>query len=145
MQNIIFKGPVMWAHVDANQHMRHSAYSDFAAQARVEIFDKIGLTFYVFQEKQIGPILFREETVYLREVLLNDVLHVSCELTRVRGDGSRWSIRNEIYRNDGVKAAVVSVDGAWIDMKLRKLGKLPEQFKGSFFKIVKSEDFVEEN
>jgi acyl-CoA thioester hydrolase len=145
MQNVFFEGPVMWAQVDANRHMRHSAYSDFAAQARVSMLDTIGLSVSLFQELNIGPILFREELVYLREVHINDVLRVSCEFTRSRPDGSRWSVRHQLFRSDGVKAAIVIVDGAWIDIKRRKLTTLPEEWKDRFMGLPRSEDFEEES
>lgn len=144
MQNIYFSGPVMWAQVDANRHLRHSAYADFGAQARLELLEKVGLPATEFERLLIGPILFREELVYLREVHLNDTLSVSCELIKSRADHSRWSIRHEIFRKDAVKAAVVTVDGAWIDLKIRKLTSLPENLIQKFNSIPKSVDYVEE-
>ncbi|QCR21453.1 thioesterase [Pontibacter sp. SGAir0037] len=133
----------MWSHLDANMHMRHSVYADFAAQARIAILDSIGLDFNVFRELNIGPILFREELLYLKEVGLNDTLKVTLELTKSRTDGSRWSIRHSIYRGDGVKAAVVNVDGAWIDTMKRKLTTLPSELAEKFMDLPKSMDFDE--
>jgi acyl-CoA thioester hydrolase len=130
--------------VDANRHLRHSAYADFAAQARVAMLGEIGLSVSLFEQLQIGPILFREELVYLREVQLNDMVQVSCELTRARPDGSRWSVRHELFRKDGVKAAVVSVDLAWIDIKQRRLTTLPDEWTSSFLKLPRSHDYEEE-
>ncbi|NOR86119.1 MAG: thioesterase, partial [Bacteroidales bacterium] len=43
MKNIFYKATVMWAQIDANQHMRHSAYADYAAQARMGLLDSLGL------------------------------------------------------------------------------------------------------
>ncbi|MCC9165481.1 acyl-CoA thioesterase [Pontibacter harenae] len=141
--NNTYEGKVMWSHLDANMHLRHSAYADFAAQARIAVLDSLGLDFKVFQKLQIGPILFREELVYLREVGINDNIKVTLELTKSRPDGSRWSIRHEIYRGDGVKAAVVNVDGAWIDIVKRKLAQLPEDLAEKFSHLTKSKDYEE--
>ncbi|WP_220100821.1 acyl-CoA thioesterase [Chitinophaga oryzae] len=143
MNNIFFEGPVMWSQIDANMHMRHSAYADFAAQARLTLLDKAGMDARQFLELHIGPILFREELIYLREVNANDTLRVTCEMTKCRPDGSRWSIRHEIYRKDGTKSAIVNVDGAWIDTKQRKLVSLPEELMTKFKAIPRSEDFTE--
>lgn len=142
--NIFYEGQVLWSQVDANMHLRHSAYADFAAQARIAMLDKVGLEFKVFQSLKIGPILFREESVYLREVGINEMVRVTCELTKNRPDGSRWSFRQNIFRSDDVKAAVVHVDGAWIDVAKRKLIALPEEYAAKFLQIPRSEDFVEE-
>ena len=104
-------------------HLRHSAYADFAAQARLEMLERLGMNMAVMQAERIGPILFREETVYLREVHLGNSVKVSCLLSKCREDGSRWSFVQEIYRDDEVLAARIQVDGAWIDMVKRKLNE----------------------
>lgn len=144
MDNIFFESPVLWAQIDANMHLRHSAYADFAAQARLSLLEKLGIKTSDFLKLKLGPILFREELFYLREISLDDNVKVSCVLTKCRPDGSRWSIQHEIYRNDGVKAAIVNVDGAWIDMEKRKLSKLPEDLNALFMQVPRSADFVME-
>ncbi|RBL89341.1 acyl-CoA thioesterase [Chitinophaga flava] len=145
MKNIFFEGPVLWSQIDANMHLRHSAYADFAAQARLALLDQAGMDAKQFLKLQIGPILFREELLYLREINPNDTVKVSCEMTKCRPDGSRWSIRHEIFRGDGTKSAIVNVDGAWMDTRARKLGTLPPELMEKFKAIPRSEDFVEIN
>ena len=142
--NIFFEGPVLWSQIDANMHLRHSAYADFAAQARLSMLDKIGLDAAHFVQLQLGPILFREELFYHREIGANDKVQVTCEMTRCRTDASRWSIKHEIFRGDGTKSATVLVDGAWIDTRKRKLTGLPADLLEKFKAIPRSEDFVEE-
>ena len=142
--HIFFEGQVIWSQIDANQHMRHSAYADFAAQARVNMLEKVGLTASKLFELKIGPVLFREELSYLREVTLNDYIKVTCEIVKSRADASRWTIRHEIYRSDGVKAAVIVAEGAWIDTVKRRLVVLPEEMSALFLSLPRSEDFVEE-
>lgn len=145
MESFFYEGQVMWSQVDANMHLRHSAYADFAAQARLMMLEKLGFTAKLFQQYKIGPILFREELIYLREVSANDRIKVSCELTRMRSDGSRWSFTQEIFRGDGVKAAIIHVDGAWMDVEKRKLTGLPETLLAAFESVPKREGFVPEN
>lgn len=143
MENIFFEGPVLWSQIDANMHLRHSAYADFAAQARLGLLEHAGFSMQVISPLKLGPILFREELIYLREIVVNDQVRVTAEMTRCRPDGSRWSFRQEIYRQDGVKAAIINVDGAWIDLEKRKLGSLPENLAKAFLsRIPKSTDFV---
>ena len=140
---LIYQTQVLWAQIDANAHLRHSAYADIAAQARIAMLESAGLKFDIFEEIQIGPILFREELIYLREVRMNDTVKVVTEITKCRPDGSRWSIRHELYRSDGIKAAIVNVDGAWIDIVKRKLTTLPEAYAEAFMKVPKSADYEE--
>lgn len=139
--NCTYQGNVLWAMVDANQHMRHSAYADFAAHARVQALDKMGLPLSVFKQLFIGPILLREELTYLREVHLDDTLTITCALEKLSEDHSKWTFRQEIFRGDGVKAAIVQVDGAWMDLKTRKLTALPDAFNQKLEHMPKTENF----
>lgn len=141
---LIYESKVMWSQVDANMHLRHSAYADFAAQARLEMLMKLGFDNDIFTKYRIGPILFREELIYLREIRPNDTIRMTCVLTRSRKDGSRWSFKQEMFRGDGVKAAIINVDGAWIDLDKRKLIALPAHLTERFMEIPRSEDFSED-
>ena len=142
--DVYYEGQVLWSQIDANQHMRHSAYADLAAQARLNLLENLGLKPTVLLDEFIGPVLFREELLYMREVRLGDWIKVTCQLIKCRPDGSRWSIRHEMYRADGTKVAVVTVDGAWIDMVKRKLTSLPAELNLLFMKTPRADDFIEE-
>ncbi len=142
MENIFYEGKVIWSMVDANMHLRHSAYADFAAQARLEILHSTGFNADILEKLHVGPILFREELIYMREVRPNDTIRITCALTKCRRDGARWSFKQEMFRSDGVQAALINVDGAWIDTVKRKLVGLPEEWATKFLHIPKSPDFV---
>ena len=72
------------------------------------------------QKEHIGPILFREECVFRKEIHLADVITMQTKMAKMSTDGSRWTIVHELYRDDFL-CAVITVDGAWMDTKLRKL------------------------
>jgi len=142
MENVFYEGKVMWAQIDANMHLRHSAYADFAAQARLQMLENSGFDARLLEKLKIGPILFREELIYMREIRPGDTVKVTCTMTHCRRDGSRWSFSQEIFRGDGVKAAQVNVQGAWVDMVKRKLSALPQEWADTFMNIPKSKDFI---
>jgi acyl-CoA thioester hydrolase len=112
---------VRWAELDPNGHMRHSAYADFAADQRVQWLASHGFDIKRFTELQMGPILFREETKYLKEIHAGEQIRVEGRLLGGAPDGSRWTIEHTIYKADGRVAATVTVDGAWLDLARRKL------------------------
>ncbi len=145
MENVFFEGKVMWSQIDANMHLRHSGYADFAAQARLEILSKLGFDANLLEKLKIGPILFREELIYMREVRPSDTVKVTCEMTHCRKDGSRWSFSQGLYRGDGVQAAQINVQGAWVDVEKRKLTGLPPEWAAKFMDIPKTKDFVLED
>ena len=143
MTKTFYKGQVLWSQIDANRHLRHSAYADFCAQARSNMLQTVGLSLDAFAKAKIGPILFREELVYYREVRLDEIIHVDVELTKLNTSNARFSFRHIVYKTDGTKSAVVSVDGAWLDLTTRKLTNIPQDWYSILERIPKADDYEE--
>jgi acyl-CoA thioester hydrolase len=112
---------IRWADLDANRHVRHSAYYDYAAQARIDFMSSAGLDSHKLNELQIGPILFREECIFRKELRLEDRVHITTEMLRARHNFSRWAIRHHFYKNDTILSTVLTIEGAWLDLQARKL------------------------
>ena len=144
MENIFFKGQVLWSMIDANRHLRHSAYSDLCTQARSNLMSIIGLSINSCAKFGIAPILFREETIFHREIKMDEEIYVTVEMTKHNLTNNRFSITQTVYKNDGTKSATVNVDGAWLDLKTRKLTNLPSEIVQLFNKIPKHESYLEE-
>ncbi|MDM1047130.1 MULTISPECIES: acyl-CoA thioesterase [Sphingobacterium] len=144
MENKVFyEGQVLWSQIDANVHLRHSAYADFCAQARSNMLNQLGLSLSEFSKMKIGPILFREELNYHREISLDEYIKVTVEISKFNRKNSRFSFRHEIFKQNGVRAAVVVVDGAWMNLVERKLAAVPDAWLPVLDKIPRSEDYVE--
>ena len=118
--------------MDPNGHMRHSAYADYAADQRIILLAEWGYDIKEFARLRLGPILFREETVFRKEVHIGEEIRVDSRLLSVNEDGTRWSIRHSIYKADGRLAATVTVDGAWLDLEKRKLTTPPPALAEAF-------------
>lgn len=132
-----------WSDLDPNFHVRHSAYYDFGAQHRIEILEQLGLTLKVMQAQSFGPILFREECVFRKELKISDKIRINTFISKMKADASRWSITHEFKKEDGTLCAVLTVDGAWMDVKLRKLASpTPEIAIDVLNSIPKSPDFI---
>lgn len=114
---------VKWADLDPNRHLRHSVYLDYAAQTRVALFSDYGLPMNEIARSGLGPILFREEITYLKEVNGMEEVTVFCELDWMYKDGSRWSFFHRMYKSGDIPVAELTVDGAWLNLKTRKLGE----------------------
>lgn len=131
-----------WSDMDPNFHLRHSAYYDLGSQQRVEILEQFGLTLRVMQEQGFGPILFREECVFRREIRLSDTITISCALWKMRADASRWSIRHEFRNQDNELCATLTLDGAWMDTQLRRIANpTPVIAMEAFHQMPKTQDF----
>lgn len=132
---------VRWADIDANKHMRHSAYYDYAAHLRVQMLKNIGMDVVTLSKFEIGPVLFREEAIFMREISMQDTIKVNVKLKSTREDGSRWTFYHEFHKDEGIAAATVTVDGAWLDLKKRKLTALPDHFLKLMLDIPRTDDF----
>jgi acyl-CoA thioester hydrolase len=141
MPDNVLPMPLRWADFDANFHLRHSVYYDFGATARLEFLGKYGLTYEMMQREHFGPVLFREEAVFRREVRPDDLIFINLLVTKMRPDFSRYSFRHEITRADGTLCAVMTVDCAWIDTELRKIMVPPGVIGDVLDALPKATDF----
>ena len=107
----------------------------------MQVLAENGITMQAIQEEKVGPILFREECVFKKELSFGDEIEIRIKLLKATPDFSRWSFVNEIWKNNDTLAAVVTVDGAWMDSMKRKLAIPPESFQKAFVAIPKSENF----
>lgn len=132
---------VRWADLDPNAHARHSVYYDWGALCRVEFFYACGLTTNLMHRLKIGPILFREEAVFRREINLSDKVNIDLQLAKARKDFSRWTIRHHIMKDQYTLSTIITVDGAWLDIMQRKLAIAPKEVSDVFMQMPRSEDF----
>src|SRR5436190_22130857 len=132
---------IRWADIDQNRHLRHSVYYDYGAMVRITFLSEMGLTAEKLEELKIGPIIFREEAIFKREINLADKIEMDVELTKATPDFSRWGIRHNITKKNGTIAAILNLDGAWIDIEKRKLALAPDLIQKIFRDFPKSSDF----
>nr|WP_294934170.1 acyl-CoA thioesterase [uncultured Flavobacterium sp.] len=134
---------IRWSDLDPNFHMRHSAYYDFGAQHRIEILEQQGLTMKIMQQQHFGPVIFREECVFRKEIHLGDKIFISTKVGKMKADASRWTIIHELKDENDAMCAILTIDGAWMDTKLRKLAQpTPEIAHQVMSSFPKSEDFI---
>lgn len=138
----VYRLVARWADVDVNGHLRHSAYADYCTHARMQLLEETGLSGSLLKKLGIMPVLFREELVYKKELVLGEEALVSTALYTARRDGSRWGIAHQINKLDGSLACTVHVDGAWIDLRTRKLGALPESYAALLLGLRKVAEFA---
>ncbi len=132
---------IRWADLDPNFHVLHSKYYDFGAYCRMAFMVEHGLTPAVFMKHHFGPIIFREECVFKKEITFGDKVTVSFKVDKITTDFGRWTLICEIFKNEETLAATVTVDGAWMDTVARKLTIPPTEWVHLFDKAPKSDTF----
>jgi acyl-CoA thioester hydrolase len=140
---LTYQKPIIlrWSDLDPNYHVRHSVYYDLAAQMRVEILNETGITLKLMQEQQFGPILFREECVFRKELRYGDNLMIDIKLLKANADFSRWSMQHQFIRDNETVCATLTIDGAWINTQLRKLTIPPQAGIDALAAFPKAENF----
>ena len=132
---------VRWADLDPNFHVRHSAYYDYGASARIEFLQQNGLTVQFMKEHSFGPVIFREECVFKKEISIPDLVKVNVMLRKATANFYKWTIQHTIYKNENVVSAIITLDGAWIDTVKRKLTIPPAEVRETFGNMPKDENF----
>jgi acyl-CoA thioester hydrolase len=116
-------------------------YYDWAALSRIEFLSKFDLNAGTMQRLHIGPILFREECVFKKEIRQGDKITIDLILLKSRRDYSRWSIQHVIRKNEEIISAIITVDGAWINTLERKLAVPPSEVEKAFIEMPHAENF----
>ena len=132
---------VRWADLDANAHMKNTAYMEYAIQVRFAYFNHHGFSAQEFAKRQFGPVIFREEIAYFKEVYMLEEIDITMLLGGISHDASRFVLVNEIFKSDGQKVASIRTEGAWFDLKTRKLTALPPELSQILLNLKHAEDF----
>jgi acyl-CoA thioester hydrolase len=141
MESFIKKLEIRWADLDPNFHVLHSRYYDFGAYSRMALLTENGLTPELMSQHHVGPIIFREECFFKKEIVFGDEVSISFKLSKITPDYSRWSMEHEIFINGKNLAAAINIDGAWMDTIKRKLTVPPPIVHSLFDKAPKTDAF----
>jgi acyl-CoA thioester hydrolase len=131
---------VGWGDLDANGHMRNTAYLDKAADVRMYYFADHGFPSREFARVAVGPVIRKDEVEYFRELRLLDPVTVTLQVEALGEDGARFVLRNEFWREDQLVARVTSA-GGWLDLKARKLIAPPPALRVLLETAPRTEDF----
>ncbi len=142
MKEYAKKIEVRWADLDPNFHMLHSKYYDLGAYCRMSYLVENGITHEFMKQHNIGPIIFREECIFKKEISFADEIMANVKIQKVSSDAARWTMVHEIWKNGNTLAAHMTCDGAWMDTILRKLAVPPAFVLKIFEDAPKTEDFI---
>jgi len=142
MENYVKEIQLRWSDLDPNFHLRHSVYYDWGALCRIEFLNEFNLTPEIMQQLHIGPIIFREECVFKKEIRFGDIITIDLKLVKAKRNYSRWSIHHIIRKNGDTVSAILTIDGAWINTIERKLGIPPTLAEKVFSQMPLDENFL---
>ena len=132
---------IRWSDVDANRHLGNFAYINMMSHSRMSLMNQIGFGHEAMKENGIGPILFREEIHYFREVLPGTPLRISVALKRVSEDFRFFSFEHRFYSDTGRNVAYGEITGSWMNLEERRVVRPPQKLLDAIDEIPKSIDF----
>ena len=141
MEKFIRQVQLRWSDLDPNFHLRHSVYYDWGALSRIEFLNEFELTPELMRQLHFGPIIFREECLFKKEIRFGDSVSIDLQLIQARKDYSRWSIQHTIQKKNNETAAILTVDGAWINTIERRLTVPPPVATQVFIQMPVGESF----
>jgi len=131
-----------WSDMDANGHMRNTAYLDKAVDVRHMFMSDSGFPPAEFMRLGVGPIVMKDELSYFKELRLQQRMEVTLELAGSSEDGSRFLLRHEVTHGDGTLGARITSTGGWLNLGQRTLVKPPAAILAAMQKLERTPDFA---
>lgn len=132
-----------WGDMDFNSHMANTAFLDRAADVRMMFFAEHGFPITEFRQRRFGPVLFRDEIEYQRELGLLETFHVELMLAGLAADGSRFIMQNTFTNQGGKLCARIQSTGGWLNLETRKLMPPPPDLVAALNAIDRTDTFAE--
>lgn len=132
---------IRWSDVDANRHLRNSAYFDFLSHTRMSFFKDRGFGHKQLAKLNLGPIALYEHMYYFKEVFPGKPISVTLQLKGISENGMFFEFLHNFYDDMGSNVGRCEMLGAWIDLEKRKLTSLPIELFKNIEGLEKTEDF----
>ncbi len=116
---------IRWNEMDANGHVNNMYYQSYFDEARFDMFMKSGMDFDLMRSDGIGPVLYRAEFDYLRELKHPDEAVIRSWMEPPKDN--RAVIHQELLRrSDGKLVCKAKMHGMFFDFKNRKPFPIPD-------------------
>jgi len=132
---------VRWTDIDANRHVRYSAYIDAAAELRYRFYTQHNLPPEVFDNLGMGPVYTSLTANFFREVRLGETLSITYLLIGLSPQGIRWKVQHDFLKANGKKAVTLSLEGAMLDLNTRQPVIPTSEIMAVFQQVPRSDNF----
>jgi acyl-CoA thioester hydrolase len=105
-------------------------------------FSENGFPMEEFSRLKLGPVIMKDEIEYQKEIGLLQEIRVTLAIAGLSADGSRFLMRNEVFRPDGKLCAKITSAGGWLDLAARRLVAPPEALLAALKLLPQTADFT---
>ncbi len=134
---------VRWTDIDANRHVRYSAYIDAAAEMRYRFFTEHGLPPEAFDHLGAGPVYTSLTANFYREVFFGETLTITYQLSGLSASGVRWKVQHNFLKANGKKAVSLSLEGTILNLLTRQPTTPTPEIMRVFQQVPRSPAFEE--
>ena len=117
--------------IDYNQHVSETAYYSISIRSLQELHEKLGLN-SLFWEYNVAPIVFNSRMEFVREMFKDEKMQIKVEFRSKSKGFRKWSRTFEISNGSGKTAAHIVSEGAFFDLKKRKVCSPPTEIICAF-------------
>lgn len=132
---------IRWSDLDANAHVRYSAFIDAAGDVRYRFFTEQGYPPEKFAELGVGPVYTALHAEFLREVRLGETVTITYSLAGLSSNGARWRVHHDVLKSNGKQAVSISLEGAIIDLATRSAALPSAELAAIFDRIPRLKEF----
>jgi acyl-CoA thioester hydrolase len=132
---------VRWTDIDANRHVRYSAYIDAASELRYRYFTHFNLPPEAFDNLGVGPVYTALNATFFREVRLGETLTITFQLAGLSPQGMRWKFHHDFFKANHKKAVTVTLEGTLLDLATRQPACLTPEIMQVFQQMPRSSNF----
>lgn len=132
---------IRWSDIDANRHLANTAYINFMSHTRMGFLMENGFGHDEMAKHNLGPVVFFEHIYYFREVFAGQPVTVTLQLKGLSEDGMYFEFVHDFYDHKGRNFASCEMMGGWIDLKERKLTRLPAELFDKLNALDHTSDF----
>jgi acyl-CoA thioester hydrolase len=137
----VFDYKVTWQDLDPVGQIRGSVYIDLAIDAQFTALDRVGYSTAELIDLGYAPIVLRQESRFYNPVGFGDSITDTTFLSGLSPDGSRWIVQHDFARSDGMKAAMIKIEGTWINLKTRDMTVPPKDLLSAFDQFQRHSNF----
>lgn len=130
-----------WSDIDANMHIKNTAYNDQFIQYRLSLLSEMGYGMAEFRKLGIGPMIIHESLYYIQEVRADSEVYIDLFLKGNSEDGKYMQFAQHLYNNKGELSCFLDLTFVWLDIRARKLAVPPDAMLEKLNQLQKTEDY----
>ena len=142
MQGYSTQYEVRWTDIDANRHVRYSAYIDAAAEMRYHFLAQNNYPPSKLATLELGLVYTSLLVNFYREVLLGETLTITLILAGLSPSGIRWKVHHDFLKANGKKAVTLLLEGGFLNLNTRQPMVPPADMLALFQSVPKASDFM---